>query len=89
MSASGLRNGWVGIQLARKGTLVNATIMSLGVLIFLFTILLFRSLRHAKPQLARDGAQRMCPHCGLITSRTKRSCLECGKPFTAVEHFVS
>src|SRR5579864_6635908 len=25
------------------------------------------------------GAQRMCPFCGLITSRRKTCCLECGK----------
>jgi hypothetical protein len=25
------------------------------------------------------GSQRMCPFCGLITSRRKRCCLECGK----------
>ena len=28
----------------------------------------------------RDFAsQRMCPFCGLITSRSKTCCLECGK----------
>jgi hypothetical protein len=25
------------------------------------------------------ASQRMCPFCGLITSRSKTSCLECGK----------
>jgi hypothetical protein len=25
------------------------------------------------------GSQRMCPFCGLITSRRKPCCLECGK----------
>jgi hypothetical protein len=25
------------------------------------------------------ASQRMCPFCGLITSRSKNSCLECGK----------
>jgi len=25
-------------------------------------------------------SQRMCPFCGLITPRSKRLCLECGKP---------
>jgi hypothetical protein len=25
------------------------------------------------------GSQRMCPFCGLITSRRKTCCLECGK----------
>jgi len=29
---------------------------------------------------SRDFAsQRMCPFCGLITSRRKNCCLECGK----------
>jgi hypothetical protein len=29
---------------------------------------------------SRDFAsQRMCPFCGLITSRRKTCCLECGK----------
>ena len=26
-------------------------------------------------------SQRMCPFCGLITSRHKVACLECGKTF--------
>lgn len=30
------------------------------------------------------GSQRMCPFCGLITPRSKRLCLECGKPLRAV-----
>jgi hypothetical protein len=25
------------------------------------------------------GSQRMCPFCGLITSRSKPYCLECGR----------
>jgi len=29
-------------------------------------------------------SQRMCPFCGLITSRAKTSCLECGKMLNAV-----
>jgi len=37
-----------------------------------------------KPQIAGFGSQRMCPSCGLITSRSKTFCLECGKPFPAV-----
>ena len=31
------------------------------------------------PQSQKDQSQRMCPFCGLITSRYKTSCLECGK----------
>ena len=27
------------------------------------------------------GSQRMCPFCGLITSRYKTWCLECGRSF--------
>ena len=63
---------------------MNATSISLGLLIVLFTILLFDRMRKLKPQVAGYGSQRMCPSCGLITSRLKASCLECGKPFTAV-----
>ena len=37
-----------------------------------------------KPQIAGFGPQRMCPSCGLVTSRSKEFCLECGKPFLAV-----
>ena len=31
------------------------------------------------------GSQRMCPFCGLITSRSKPYCLECGKLLRGVE----
>jgi hypothetical protein len=27
------------------------------------------------------ASQRMCPFCGLITPRSKPSCVECGKSF--------
>jgi hypothetical protein len=37
-----------------------------------------------KPQIAGFGSLRMCPYCGLITSRSKEFCLECGKSFPAV-----
>ena len=30
------------------------------------------------------GSQRMCPFCGLITPRSKRLCMECGKPLKAI-----
>ena len=30
-------------------------------------------------------SQRMCPFCGLITSRSKRFCLECGKSFGEIQ----
>jgi hypothetical protein len=31
------------------------------------------------PEAQEVRAQRMCPFCGLITSRYKSCCLECGK----------
>ena len=31
------------------------------------------------PQARYFQSQRMCPFCGLITSRYKTCCLECGK----------
>jgi hypothetical protein len=38
------------------------------------------SLRKIFGMNSRDFAsQRMCPFCGLITSRRKTCCLECGK----------
>ena len=65
---------------------MNATGFSFGLLIVLFTLLLFHSIRKLKlkPQIARYGSQRMCPSCGLITSRKKACCLECGKSLTGV-----
>jgi len=68
---------------------MNATSISLGLLIAVFTILLPHWMRGLKPQLAGFQTQRMCPSCGLITSRLKPSCLECGKPFTAVVYSTS
>lgn len=54
-----------------------------AVLVVLVTglcVLLFRYwTRRLKPQTAGAGSQRMCPACGLITSRLKAHCLECGK----------
>jgi hypothetical protein len=68
---------------------MNATSVSLGFLIVLFVILLLQRMRTLKPQLAGFRSQRMCPSCGLITSRLKASCLECGKPFTPVAYSTS
>jgi flagellar biogenesis protein FliO len=56
---------------------MNATSISFAVLIVLFVILLLRWMRKRNPQIAGFRAQRMCPSCGLITSRRAR-CLECG-----------
>jgi ribosomal protein S27E len=36
---------------------------------------------HLRPQMAGYASQRMCPACGLITPRSKATCLECGKTF--------
>ena len=63
---------------------MSATNIFLGLLIALFTILLLHWLRRLKPQLAGVQSQRMCPSCGLITSRLKARCLECGKPLSVV-----
>jgi hypothetical protein len=41
-------------------------------------------LATARPQVQEVRAQRMCPFCGLITPRAKRSCLECGKALGAI-----
>ncbi len=65
---------------------MNATGISFALLVVLSTILLLRWMRRLKPQLAGLQSQRMCPSCGLITSRLKARCLECGKPFIAVLH---
>jgi len=78
-----------GAGLAKKGRFMNATGIFLGLLIVLVTILLRHWMRKASPQVTRFGSQRMCPSCGLITSRLKASCLECGKPFTAVVYSTS
>jgi hypothetical protein len=55
-----------------------------GLLIALFVILLLYKMRKLKSQVAGYGSQRMCPSCGLITSRLKACCLECGKSLTTV-----
>ena len=64
---------------------MNATSMFVGLLIALFAILLLRRSRDVKPQIAAGyGTQRMCPSCGLITSRLKARCMECGKSLVGV-----
>jgi hypothetical protein len=40
-----------------------------------------RSTATTKPATQRVGSQRMCPFCHLITPRSGRCCLECGKAF--------
>jgi hypothetical protein len=57
---------------------MNATSISVGVMIVLFTILLLHFIRKLTPQITGLQLQRMCPSCGRITSRLKARCLECG-----------
>jgi hypothetical protein len=63
---------------------VNPTSIALGMLLVLLTVLLLYRMRRLKPQIAGYGTQTMCPFCGLITSRLKESCMECGKSLTGV-----
>jgi len=58
---------------------MSATSISFGLLVALFAIMMLYGMRRLKPQIAGFGSQRMCPSCGLITSRFKARCLECGK----------
>ena len=58
---------------------MNATSISFGLLVGLFMLLLLRWMRKLRPHLAGFQSQRMCPSCGLITSRLRASCMECGK----------
>ncbi len=62
---------------------MSAISISVGLLIVLVGVLVFYRMRKL-PQIAGYGSQRMCPSCGLITSRLKACCLECGKSLTAV-----
>ena len=62
---------------------MSAISISLSLLIALFAILLLYR-RRKLPQIAGYGSQRMCPSCGLITSRLKACCLECGQSLTAM-----
>jgi hypothetical protein len=57
---------------------MSAANISLAVAIVLFTILLLAWMRKLKPQTIGFRSQRMCPSCGLITSRLNPRCLECG-----------
>ena len=68
----------------KRSTLMNTINISFGLLLALFAILLFYKMRKLKPQIAGYGSQRMCSSCGLITSRLKACCVECGKSLTPV-----
>ena len=63
---------------------MSAFRISLALLIAVFAILLLYRIRKLKPQVAEYGSQRMCPSCGLITSRLTAYCLECGQSLTTV-----
>ena len=63
---------------------MSATSFSFSLLIALFTILLLHRMHKLKPRIAGYGSQTMCPFCGLITSRLKACCLECGESLTGV-----
>jgi len=63
---------------------MNSISISCGLLIALFAILLLYRMRKLQPPVAGLGLQRMCPSCGLITSRFKACCLECGMSLNAV-----
>ena len=62
---------------------MSATSIYFSLLIVLFAILMIYKMRTLKPQVPGYGSQRMCPSCGLITSRLK-AYLECGQSLTAV-----
>jgi hypothetical protein len=63
---------------------MSATSISFGLLLVLLAILLLYKMRKLQPQVPEYGSQRMCPSCGLITSRLRADCLECGQFLTAV-----
>jgi hypothetical protein len=63
---------------------MSAITISLGLLVALLAILLLYKIRKPQPRVAAYGSQRMCPSCGLITSRFKACCLECGMSLNAV-----
>jgi hypothetical protein len=52
------------------------------ILTVILCVAVYMSRRPKRPAELRFpalGAQRMCPHCGRITSRSSAACLECGK----------
>lgn len=44
-----------------------------------------KQLLAAQSQTQNSGSQRMCPFCGLITPRSRRVCLECGKSLRGIQ----
>ena len=71
-------------ETAEKGGVMSPIAICIGFLIALFTMLLFHAMGTPRPQITEAGTQRMCPSCGLITSRLKAYCLECGKSLSPV-----
>jgi hypothetical protein len=67
-----------------KERFLNLISISFGLLVVLVAILLLYKIRKPQPRVAAYGSQRMCPSCGLITSRFKACCLECGMSLNAV-----
>jgi len=67
-----------------RSTFLNPIGISFGLLIALFAILLLYKMHKPLPRVAGYGSQRMCPSCGMITSRLKACCLECGISLNAV-----
>jgi hypothetical protein len=63
---------------------MNSLSICFGLLIALLAVPLLHKIRKSKPRVAEYGSQRMCPSCGLITSRLKAYCLECGQSLTTV-----
>src|SRR5882757_7152167 len=70
-------------KLQGESAFMNAINICVVLLIALVAILTFYRMRKL-PQIAGYRSQRMCPSCGLITSRLKACCLECGKSLTVV-----
>jgi hypothetical protein len=52
---------------------MGTTSIFIGLLVALFTILLLQRTRKLKSRVTGYGTQRMCPSCGLITSRLEAS----------------
>ncbi len=66
---------------------MSAIVIACSLLVAVFAaVLVYRMRGHnpLKPKIAGLGSLRMCPFCGLITSRSKACCLECGKLLPAV-----
>jgi hypothetical protein len=70
--------------LLKRTIVMTASSISFGLLVVLLAILLLYKIRKLKPSAIGYGSQRMCPYCGLITSRSKAHCLECGRSLIAV-----